>query len=216
MCLARIVAALDEAGIRERTTLIVLSDHGFTMTPKALRPNVLLRQEKLLTVTAGKISDAQIHVIPEGGIGLVYCTNPGEVEKQRERVQKLFLGQEGVADVLLPADFAKHGLPHPREYNQAPDAVLVAKDGYAVSASVEGETFIASNVEAKTSLGSHGFLATLEKMNALCVLSGAAIRPGVKMRQVENIDVAATIAALLAIEGFKTDGKALSEALDDR
>ena len=213
MCLSRIVDAIDEAGIREQTTLIVLSDHGFTSTPKALRPNVLLREKGLLKADGGKLSEARVHVIPEGGIGLVYCTNPGEAEADRQRVKELFTGQEGVADVVLPDRFAEYGLPQPREYAQAPDAVLVAKDGYAVSASVEGDTFVASNTEAKTSLGSHGFLSGSKKMNALCVLSGNGIRKGGKLEQVENIDVAPTIAKLLGLEGFSADGQPLSAAL---
>jgi predicted AlkP superfamily pyrophosphatase or phosphodiesterase len=213
MCLARIVAAIDEAGIRERTTLVVVSDHGFASTPKALLPNVLLRQEGLLKVDGGKISEAQVHVYPEGGIGLVYCTNPGNAPQQRERIRKLFTGLEGVRGVLLPEEFAEHGLPHPREYVQAPDAVLVAEDGYAVSASIDGDAFIASNVEARTSLGSHGFLATLEKMNALCVFSGWGVRPGVKLEGVENIQVAPTIAQLLGLELPGADGQVLRESL---
>ncbi|MGV3485858.1 MAG: alkaline phosphatase family protein [Planctomycetaceae bacterium] len=213
MCLSRIVAAIDEAGIRDQTTLFVVSDHGFALTPKAIRPNVLLRQQDLLSVTAGKIGNARVHVFPEGGIGLVYCTNPGEAEPLRQQVKELFTGQEGVAEVLLPEAYRQYGLPHPREYDQAPDAVLVAKDGYSVSASAEGDTFVTSNTEAKTSLGSHGFISSFEKMNAMCVISGNGIRAGGKLQQVENIDVAPTIARLLAIEDFSADGKPLSDAL---
>lgn len=213
MCLAKIVEAIDDAGIRDTTTILVVSDHGFAMTPKAICPNVILRQEGLLTVAAGKMTDARVHVVPEGGIGLVYCTHPGDAEADRERAAKLFEGQEGVAAVLRPDDFAKYGLPHPREYAQAPDAVLVAADGYAVSGSVDGETFVAGNVEAKTSLGSHGFVSDLPKMNALCVLSGAGIREGGKLADVKNIDVAATIAKLLDLPDFACDGQPLEEAL---
>ena len=38
MCLARVLAAIDEAGIRDKTTIFVVADHGFTLTPKAIRP----------------------------------------------------------------------------------------------------------------------------------------------------------------------------------
>lgn len=216
MCLARLLAALDEAGIRDRTTILVLADHGFTTTPKAVRPNVLLRQKGLLTVDGGKIATAQVHVYPEGGVGLVYCTDPTTAESLRQSVKELFTGQEGVAEVLLPEQFAAHGLPHPRRYDQAPDAVLVAQDGYAVSAAVEGEAFVTGNVEAKTSLGSHGFLATLAKMNALCIMSGRGIRGGVRLEGVANIDIAPTIAALLGLPAFPADGRVLHEALTDR
>jgi len=93
--------------------------------------------------------------------------------------------------------------------------VLVAKDGYAVSGSAEGETFVTTNIEAKASLGSHGFISTLPKMNAICVLSGRGIRAGVKLTDVENIDLAPTIAKLLDIDRFAADGKVLSKALSD-
>ncbi|QDU29591.1 Type I phosphodiesterase / nucleotide pyrophosphatase [Anatilimnocola aggregata] len=214
-CLAKLVAATKEARIFDKTTFIVVADHGFAMTPKAIRPNVILRQQKLLSVTAGKITEARVHVFPEGGIGLVYCTNPGDAPADREKFKELMSGQEGVADVLFPERFAEYGLPHPREYNQAPDAVLVAKDGYAVSGSAEGETFVTTNIEAKTSLGSHGFISTLPKMNALCVLSGRGIRAGVKLADVENIDLTPTIARLLGVDNFPTDGKTLTGALKD-
>jgi predicted AlkP superfamily pyrophosphatase or phosphodiesterase len=211
-CLSRIVAAVDDAGLRDRTTFIIVSDHGFASTPKALRPNVLLRDEGLLRAEAGRLSEASVHVIPEGGIGLVYFTDRSQGDVLAERVKKLFLGQEGVADVLLPSQFAEIGMPHPREYEQAPDAILVAQDGYAVSASVEGDTFVATNIEAKTSLGSHGFLSSLKKMNALCVLSGRDIRAGGKLETIENIDIAPTVARLLGLESFTADGVAIAPA----
>ena len=91
--------------------------------------------------------------------------------------------KEGVAEVIFPDLFAEMGMPHPREYTQAPDAILVAKDGYAVSSTVAGENFVVANTEAKTSLGSHGFIASLPKMNALLVLSGAGIRAGESLQK---------------------------------
>jgi len=213
MCLARILSAIDDAGIREQTTLIVLADHGFTTTPNAIRPNVLLRQANLLSVENGKLTQAQVHVIPEGGIGLVYCTNPLEAPQAAMDFRKMFLDQEGVADVLLPDRFDEGGLPHPRDYDQSPDAILVAKDGYAVSGSVEGDTLVASHKEARTSLGSHGFLAKSPKMKAMCIISGAGIRPGIKLPTVENTVIAPTIAKLLGIKYTHADGKPLTDAL---
>jgi len=214
MCLARVLAAIDEAGIREKTTIFVVADHGFTLTPKAIRPNILLRQNGLLsTGTGSKIIEARVHVVPEGGIGLVYCTDPATVPVDRKRVQQLFLGQEGVATVLGPEQFAEYGLPHPREYSQAPDLVIVAKDGYGVSGSAEGEAFVALGTESRVPAGSHGFVSNEPKMNAVCVLSGVEIRPGVRLNNIENVDVAPTVAHLLGLAEFNTDGRVLIEAL---
>jgi predicted AlkP superfamily pyrophosphatase or phosphodiesterase len=214
MCVGRVLGALDDAGIRNKSTVFVVADHGFTLTPKAIRPNVILRQQGLLQAgTGGKVSEAQIHVIPEGGTGLVYCTNPGTAKTDSERFRDLFTGQEGVAEILIPEQFAEYGLPHPREYVQAPDLVLVAKDGYGVSGSADGESLVATQVEGRISVGSHGFISTFPKMNAICVISGAAIRPGVRIEKAENIDVMPTAAQLLGLKGIQADGRVLEEAL---
>jgi len=154
-----------------------------------------------------------MHVVPEGDIGLVYCTNPDKAAENAAEFKEMFMGQEGVAEVLLPDRFEEVGLQHPRDYRQSPDAILVAADGYAVAGSVEGETLVTSNTEAKTSLGSHGFISTLPKMKALCVISGAGIRPGTHLPTVENIDIAPTIAASRNLNYPHSDGKPLAEAL---
>jgi predicted AlkP superfamily pyrophosphatase or phosphodiesterase len=212
-CVARIVAALEAAAIRDKTTIFIVADHGFTLTPKAICPNVLLRQEGLLTASAGKIREAQVHVVPEGGIGLVYCTAPQAADRQR--IASLFAGLEGVAEVIPPERFGELGLPHPREYSQAPDFVLVAQDGYGVSSTVEGEAFVAAGAEARVSAGSHGFVSSLAKMNAVCVLSGRGIRPSMRLSRVENIDIAPTAARLLGLTAFSSDGRPLASALDE-
>jgi hypothetical protein len=105
-------------------------------------------------------------------------------------------------------------LPNPREYSQAPDLVLVAKDGYGVSGAAEGDAFVLPGTEAKVSAGSHGFISTENKMNAVCVLSGHGIRAGARLEKIENIDIAPTIARLLGLSGLAADGRVLTEALD--
>lgn len=213
-CVARVLAALDEAGVHERTTVFIVSDHGFIRTPQAIRPNVVLRQAGLLKAEGARISEAQVNVVPEGGIGLVYCNDPGNVAADSERVKELFRELEGVEEILEPAQFAEHGMPHPREYRPAPDLVIVAKEGYGVSGSVEGDDFVTSHTEARTSLGSHGFLARNPKMNGVCVVAGRGVRQGVVVSKAENIDVAPTAAKLLGLTDFAADGRVLTEVLE--
>jgi predicted AlkP superfamily pyrophosphatase or phosphodiesterase len=213
LCLDRIVAATQAAGIAERTTFVVVSDHGFITTPKSIRPNVVFREQGWLREDEGRITEARVHVVPEGGIGLVYCTNPTESQTIGPQVKELLLGLEGVADVILPDRFGELGIPLPREYQQAPDAVIAAADGYNVSDGARGNEFVVSNTEAKTSIGTHGFVSSDRKMNGLCVLWGNQIQAGVELVEVENIDIAPTIARLLGVPGLEADGQVLEAAL---
>lgn len=213
-CVARVLAALDEAGIRDRTTVFIVADHGFSIAKKALKPNVVLRQAGLLTTSRpGKIDTARAQSFPEGGIGMVYLTDPAKREADRQRIIELFNGREGIAEVLTPEQFAEHGLPHPREYEQMADLVLVGKDGYAFSGSADGEEFVAPQAAGGISLGNHGFIATNPKMNAVFVASGAGIKPVVKLGLIDNIDVAPTVARVLGQDLPGADGRVLTEIL---
>ncbi|MFO1063055.1 MAG: hypothetical protein U0892_04180 [Pirellulales bacterium] len=180
-----------------------------------IKPNMLLRESGFLKSEDSKITEARVHVYPEGGVGLVYCTNPTEASELGSQIKKMFEGREGVAGVVLPDRYQELGLPLPREYSQAPDAVLVAKDGYAVSASADGPEFTALSADLKASLGSHGFVSDNTKMNGLCVLWGNKIRPGVEMTQVENIDLAPTMATILGLSLQEVDGKVLQSAIKE-
>lgn len=215
-CVAQVLRALDDAGVREKTTIFIVADHGFTRTTKAIRPNVLLREAGLLTLgPKRRIDEARVNVVPEGGIGLIYCNHRGDVDADSKRVREIFRELEGVAGILTPDQFAEHGMPHPREYAQSPDLILVAKDGYGVSGSAEGETFVASQEEGRISLGSHGFLANNPKMNAICVLSGRGIREGAIVQTAENISIAPTAAKLLGLENYQADAEPLNSLLEE-
>lgn len=213
LCLREIIDATKEAGIFERTTFIVVSDHGFMTTPKTLRPNVLLRKSGLLKVDGNRVVEARINVVPEGGIGLVYCTNPLEGRDLQGTIRDVFEGQEGVAEVIFPNRFEELGFPLPREYDQAPDAIIAAKDGYSISAPADPENAVEASEVAGTALGTHGFLASDKRMNGICILWGAGIKPGVKLSTVENTAIAPTIAELLSIQGLESDSKPLMDAL---
>jgi predicted AlkP superfamily pyrophosphatase or phosphodiesterase len=208
-CVGRLLAAIDQAGIAQQTTVFIVSDHGFNSTPRALRPNGILRQAGLLKSSReGKIDEAEVQVIPEGGIGMLYFTLPDPSPADLEKVRKLFLGLEGIAGILEPDEYAEFGFPQPRANRQMADLVLIARDGYAFAAAAE-EPFVVPNKV----VGNHGFLATDPKMNAVLVISGRGVKPGAKLPVVENIDVAPTAAELLGVEFPSAQGRVLSEVL---
>ena len=129
------------------------------------------------------------------------------------KVIELFTGREGIAEVIQTNRFDELGIPLPTQYKGAPDLVIAAKDGYGISGSAVGEYVVP--VTGSISAGYHGYLASNPKMNALFVVSGRGVKPGVQLDQVNNVDIAPTIAHLLGLTMPGVEGKVLKEILTE-
>lgn len=206
----RLLNAVQRAGIRERTTVFIVSDHGFKTFHTSIHPNVLLRQRGLLRESGGNI-ECDAWVISEGGTAMVYVTQP---ERRTELVDKLrteFSAIKGIRQVIGPDDFERLGYPLPQNSDRMADLVLAAEDDHSFSGVTAGE--VITKVADDSSPGAHGYLNSDADMNAVFVASGAGIKPGVKLPLVRNIDVAPTVARLLGLEMKDVDGRVLTQAL---
>jgi len=54
--------------------------------------------------------------------------------------------------------------------------------------------------------GAHGYLSDDSSMQAIFIASGAAIKKGIRLPQISNVDVAPTIAALLGLDMKSASG----------
>ena len=210
-----VLRALDEAGIREKTTVFIVSDHGFETITKLLLPNVLFRKEGLLNVsTSLRITKARAQIISEGGTAMVYFTDPAMASQDRDKALELLKDREGIAEILRPEQYAAYGLPDPSKNQGMGDLVLVAKPGYGFSNTAHGDDFVMPVVLGTQNVGIHGCISTYEKMNAAFIASGRGVKAGVKLsRVVDNIDVAPTAAHLLGLRMAGVDGKVLTDIL---
>ena len=66
---ARIVRAVEQAGIAPRTTFFIVSDHGFKRVKRQIIPNVALVRAGLVQVTDGKATRAEAWVDARRRIG---------------------------------------------------------------------------------------------------------------------------------------------------
>ena len=211
--IARILATIDRAGLTDQTDVFIVSDHGFARVPKSIRPNILLRREGLIQAEGDKIQSARVHVIPEGGTGMVYLTDPNTRDADRVTFHRLFDEAEGVAAILEPADYPRYHYPDPATNPGMADMVIAAKNGYAFAGTTAGDDLIAENVEPKASVGTHGFLSTEPSMAATFVAAGPGIKPGIRLDSVDNVDVAPTVARLLSVPLASVEGHVLTEIL---
>ena len=189
----RILDAIDRAGIRDRTTLLVVSDHGFKTYHHLIHPNVVLRQKGLLRSP----QDCDGWVVAEGGTAMVYVTR----EERRNAVLAAFREPlEGVTRVITPEEYGNWGYPAPTRNGRMADLVLAASPDYAFDAAIQGEPV---SMPAAAG-GTHGYLNTDPDMNAILVAWGAGIR-NTRTGTKPNVDVAPTIGRLLGVDFRKAE-----------
>lgn len=198
------------AGLRDRTTVIVTTDHGFKKVQKVIHTNVALRDAGLIRVEGGKAASCDAYAMPQGGLCFVYVTDPKKRAELLPKLKTLCAGLEGVKQVIDGNDGPTLGMPTPAENQGMGDLVLYAKDGYAFFQGLDGAEVVR---ESKTYLGTHGYPNSDPDLDGVFFASGYGIHPGVKLDRVRNLDVAPTIAELLGLPLPNVDGRVLTEIL---
>jgi arylsulfatase A-like enzyme len=185
---------VERSGLRDRTTILIASDHGFKVVRKQIRPNSVLRAKEL---------SGRAFAMSEGGSAIVYVR--GEVAPVRAALE----GIEGIDRILEPAEYAKWGYPTPQQDDRMGELVLTAREGYAFSAANQGDTV--STLTTPT--GAHGYISDDPDIYGIFVASGAGIRAGARLDTVRTIDIAPTIARLLGLKMENIEGSAVDAVL---
>jgi predicted AlkP superfamily pyrophosphatase or phosphodiesterase len=201
----QILDVLQRTGQSRDATLFIVSDHGFRAYKHKIHPNVLLRKNGLGSEEPGQ-AKGDAWVLSEGGTAAVYITNPDRKAELSSELRRILTGVEGIAHVYGVEDFPKLGLPVAPTSDQAPDLVLAASPDYMFSNESDGD--FVTEVSAG---GTHGYLNTDPKMQAIFIAWGAGIPKGVRLNSISNLDVAPTIAALLGLEMKQAQGHAIPE-----
>lgn len=195
---------LQSGELRGKSTLLVVSDHGFAPYEKLLQPNAILKQLGLIeTDDQGKVTCRDAWCLAQGGSAFVYILNQDRKAEIAARLRKSLAAMEGVTEVLGPEEFPKLGLPDPAQNAEMGDLVLTTGPGYSFSDKVADEPV----ADAGGLKGSHGHRVEPEYMHATFVAAGAGIRPGTKLGVIRNVDVAPTIARLLGVAFPNVDGR---------
>ncbi|HET7331968.1 alkaline phosphatase family protein [Dyella sp.] len=192
--IARLVEAARKAGLLDRITFIIASDHGFTNYTHIIRPNIALVEQGWLHQEKGNYRGG-VWIQPEGGEASLYIRDHAKRAALLPKLQAYFAKMPGVAAVYTGNDAQRLGLPAPGSTDQAPDLYLVAKAGYSFMEGTQGS--LITNVDPAR--GGHGYLNTDPDMQALFIASGAHIRRGVQLGAISNLSVAPTIAKLLGV-----------------
>ncbi len=205
-----LLRAVEEAGLKDKTTIFVVSDHGFKSATRIIKPNALLRDKGLLTGSGTSI-ECDAYVLSLGGTAMFYVTNPAKRDQLIQQAKNLFRATEGIEKVIEPGEYATYGYPQPTPNGRMGDLVLAAKDGYAFNNSATGEGVIP--VGAGTYPGHHGYLNSLPELRTTFIAWGKGIQKGKTIGRISAADLAPTIAYLLGLDMGKLDGQVVKDIL---
>ena len=206
-----LLKAIDASGLREKTTVIVTTDHGFKKVEKFIYANVALKKAGLLRTAGATIAQCDAYAGTQGGIAFVYVTDPARRAELLPKLRELFSQTEGVAEVLDAATEAHaRGMPTPAENEAMGELILYPKAGYAFTGAATGDNVNGPSVNYG---GTHGYSSADPELDGIFIAQGAGIKRGVKLDRVRNLDVAPTIARLLGVELPGADGRPMEAVL---
>lgn len=204
-----LVEAIEASPMAGKTTLFVLSDHGFFPVNYEIRPNVVLRKLGLIQ-GSGATEKRAAYCMAEGGACGVYIVDLSRRDPIARQLREELAKIEGIQAVFGADQFARIGQPTPQQNPRGADLWLAAKSDYAFSEASSGaETVIK---RAKLS-GTHGYLPDQPDMLSMCIVSGPGVKAGTKLGKIRAIDIAPTVARILGVELPTAEGKPLERLL---
>jgi predicted AlkP superfamily pyrophosphatase or phosphodiesterase len=210
--LGDLIDAVDRSGLREKTTIVVATDHGFKKVTKFVQPNVALKKAGLARGLGPTVSSCDAYVMAQGGMAFAYVTNPARRSELLPQLREMFSTMEGIAEVIDGEKGHELGMPTPDENTGMGDLILFASEGYAFRKEVTGEEVV---VPAVNYGGTHGYPASDPELDGIFIAHGPDIKPGTVVDRVSNLDVAPTLARIMGLSLPDTDGRVLDEILKE-
>jgi predicted AlkP superfamily pyrophosphatase or phosphodiesterase len=184
--LGRLLGGIDAMDLWPRTTLILVSDHGMTAV------------DHFLDLGAG-LADRGIDAVVLGAaVGEVYLKTPVPDPTMREALSDFFADVPGVTIYKkeeLPADLRL------KRKTRLGDWVVVLSPPYALRSLSTTERVLQPIVRLfGREWGMHGYDPALPDMGGIFYAVGRGVPDGLTLDDVRQVDLAATVAALLHIE----------------
>jgi predicted AlkP superfamily pyrophosphatase or phosphodiesterase len=202
----RVLDSLGPDGL-DRTSVVVVSDHGFLPVTREIRPNVRLRRRGLLSLAAdGSLAHAQARFVMNHGAGWVYALD-GDRGRLARDLRPELASLEGVTGVWTPEEYAALGLPTPDENPRSGDLLLEAAPGFMLSDEMRGD----DEHGPPRYRGTHGQRPLHADNHAMFLAAGRGVKRGVTLGPITSRDVAPTLTALLALPPAPAEGRCLSE-----
>jgi predicted AlkP superfamily pyrophosphatase or phosphodiesterase len=106
---ADLIRACEEAGIRDKTTFIITTDHGFVTYTKSINANAALKKDGFVKSVLGKslAPDSKVFAMAEGGCCFVYVLDEANRDSILAEITPKLAKLEGVSGTVEAKDFVE-------------------------------------------------------------------------------------------------------------
>lgn len=181
-----ILEAIEKAGIKENTTVIVTGDHGFVDIHSAIAPNVLLAKEGLYDPANRANWKAYFH--GSGGAAFLHLKDKNDtqtLEKVKAALSRLPDSGKNMFEVKDRTALDQIGA------DPSAALALAPKQGFTISSAATGE------LVRSASGGTHGFFPDFKEILTGFVVFGNGIKQGAVIPEMGLQDIAPLVAKLL-------------------
>ncbi|MGI9088297.1 MAG: alkaline phosphatase family protein [Chthoniobacterales bacterium] len=213
--LALLLYALDAKGVREKTDVFVVSDHGFSTIESAidLRDRLASAGFEVLAESEASEKNGTLRVVSNGGLALFYITGHDAVVSKRLAE---WLQQTDFAGVLFSRREIEGTFGLDRlhlDTANAPDVMMSFR--WKDQRTENGNPGIIFSMKtADPVVGTHGTLSKFDLHNLLIAAGPDFSRGTTDELPTSNLDLVPTMAHLLGLTiPGRLDGRILSEAL---
>lgn len=208
--LGDIVQAVEEAGIRDRTTFLIVGDHGQKDVRYKVHLNKLLLEQGLIYEEKGELK-WRAYVQGAGGSAYLHIRE-GDEAAERLAVdlleQAMREGRCGIESIYTRKELdALHVAP---QFHY----MLEAQVGYCFEDETD-QPLVVDLEAVGRKYATHGYSPDKPDYRSVLVVSGRGIKPGYALGDCEVVDIAPTMARILGVEFSGCDGRVLSEMFAD-
>jgi len=184
-----ILEAIEKAGIKDSTTVLVVGDHGFVDIHTSIAPNIWLAKAGLITDAKKNDWKAMFH--QSGGSAFLITKNKND-EKTAKQVR----------DILAALPETQKKLFRIVERKEL-DAIGATPEAAFALAPIQGITFsaaITGEILRNASGGTHGYFPDFKEIQTGFIASGAGIKKGTVIPLMGLEDIAPLVAKLLKLD----------------
>lgn len=208
--LGDLIQAVEKAGIKEKTTFLVVGDHGQINVRYRVKLNQLLQEKGLIYQENGTMQ-WRAYLQSAGGSAYLHVR---ENDRDAEQMALAILNQAIIEDCFgIERLYCRMELEH---YHTEPAVgyMVEAKAGYCFDDDLDGP--VVARVEAsKDELATHGYLPDKSGYRCVFVASGAAIKNNFQLGEIQMVDIAPTMGEILGVDFDDCDGRPLKEIFQD-